>query len=70
MLKEPKNKKLSFKNKPTPKQRESKTFFALKQQYIEQKIENLKNEDKRKQERHDKEMELLDAEIAKKKRME
>lgn len=65
-LKEPKSKKLTLKNKPSPKLQQEKTLLGLKQNYLEQKIQNLKNEEIRKQDRHNKEMELLEVEIKKK----
>lgn len=68
MLKQPKHTKLKVRNKPNPSKAEAKTLYALKQKYLEQKIEYLRQENRRKQERHEKEVELLQVEIENKKK--
>lgn len=62
-LKEKKHKKLSVYNKPAPNIHERNSLYELKQKYFQQKLQNLQNEDIRKQEKHNKEMELLQIQI-------
>lgn len=57
-----KNKKLCLRNNPSPS-KGGTTLYSIKQQYLLHKLENLKNDEKRKQERHEKEMELLNIQI-------
>lgn len=58
MLKQPKNKKLE-----APNRVQNRTLYSLKQGCLKEKLNFLLNEEKRKQEYHEKQMELIQIQI-------
>ncbi|KAF2879569.1 hypothetical protein ILUMI_26594 [Ignelater luminosus] len=66
MLKAKKNKKLQVINKPTQKIKEKRTLHDLKVSYLQQKLNNLINDDRRREELHEKQLALLSLEIKQK----
>ncbi|KAF2903700.1 hypothetical protein ILUMI_02495 [Ignelater luminosus] len=66
MLKARKNRKLQVINKPTQKIKEKRTLHDLKVSYLQQKPNNLINDDRRREELHEKQLALLSLEIKQK----
>ncbi|KAF2892306.1 hypothetical protein ILUMI_13864 [Ignelater luminosus] len=66
ILKAKKNKKLQVINKPTQKIKEKRTLHDLKVSYLQQKLNNLINDDRRREELHEKQLALLSLEIKQK----